>query len=57
VGAAFLVPQGSDSGERLAKVIREAVTDPARIDRMEEAVTAFYRPNAARDIVESLKNA
>ena len=53
-GAAFLLKQGPGSGAALAKLIREAVENPARIDQIENAVTAFYRPNAARDIVEAL---
>jgi len=27
------------------------------LDRMEQAVTSFHRPNAAREIVETLRNA
>jgi hypothetical protein len=33
------------------------VADPTQIARMEQAVTAFYTPNAAREIVETLNHA
>jgi UDP-N-acetylglucosamine--N-acetylmuramyl-(pentapeptide) pyrophosphoryl-undecaprenol N-acetylglucosamine transferase len=56
-GSAFLLKQGQGAGEKLAQLVRESVANPSRIDHMEQAVTAFYRPNAARDIVESLRNA
>jgi UDP-N-acetylglucosamine--N-acetylmuramyl-(pentapeptide) pyrophosphoryl-undecaprenol N-acetylglucosamine transferase len=53
-GAAFLMPQGQAKGEDLARLIREAVADSSKIDAMEKAVTAFYRPKAASDIVTEL---
>lgn len=53
-GAAWLLRQQSAKGEDLARIIREAVTNPAKIDQMEKAVRAFYRPAAAEDIVVQL---
>jgi UDP-N-acetylglucosamine--N-acetylmuramyl-(pentapeptide) pyrophosphoryl-undecaprenol N-acetylglucosamine transferase len=53
-GAAWLLRQQTAKGEDLAKIIREALTQPARIDQMEKAVRAFYRPTAAQDIVSQL---
>jgi UDP-N-acetylglucosamine--N-acetylmuramyl-(pentapeptide) pyrophosphoryl-undecaprenol N-acetylglucosamine transferase len=54
VGAALLLEQGAGGGERLAKLIQQCVADRSQIDRIEQAVTAFCRPDAARDIVETL---
>jgi UDP-N-acetylglucosamine--N-acetylmuramyl-(pentapeptide) pyrophosphoryl-undecaprenol N-acetylglucosamine transferase len=56
-GAALLLNQGAGAGERLAQLIRELVADASRIDRMEQAVTSYCRPNAAREIVEGLTHA
>jgi UDP-N-acetylglucosamine--N-acetylmuramyl-(pentapeptide) pyrophosphoryl-undecaprenol N-acetylglucosamine transferase len=53
-GAAFLLRQGQGGGERLATLIRECVADPGRIAQVEKTVVAFCRPDAARDIVETL---
>jgi UDP-N-acetylglucosamine--N-acetylmuramyl-(pentapeptide) pyrophosphoryl-undecaprenol N-acetylglucosamine transferase len=55
-GAALLVKQGPGAGAELARLVRGLVADPAGLTRMEEAVTAFCRPHAAREIVESLSN-
>jgi UDP-N-acetylglucosamine--N-acetylmuramyl-(pentapeptide) pyrophosphoryl-undecaprenol N-acetylglucosamine transferase len=53
-GAAFLMTQTTSKGEDLARVIRESISNPAKIEEMEKAVTAFYRPKAASDIVTEL---
>lgn len=55
-GAAVLLLQGGGAGERLAHLVRELIAETGRIDRMESAVIAFYRPDAAREIVETLFN-
>ncbi|MGK5081956.1 undecaprenyldiphospho-muramoylpentapeptide beta-N-acetylglucosaminyltransferase [Bdellovibrionota bacterium FG-1] len=54
---AFLLKQGPGAGAQLASFIRQAVMDPSQIDRMEQAVIGFYRPDAARMIVETLNHA
>ena len=56
-GAAFLLKQGVGAGLQLAAIIRQAVLDSSQVDRMEQAVIAFYRPDAARLIVETLNHA
>jgi UDP-N-acetylglucosamine--N-acetylmuramyl-(pentapeptide) pyrophosphoryl-undecaprenol N-acetylglucosamine transferase len=56
-GAAFLLKQGPHAGEKLAELIRASIADTSQIDRMEHSVTSFYRPDAARQIVENLLNA
>lgn len=53
-GAARLLVQFQSKGEDLAKIIREMVENPSRIDAMEKAVQNFYRPDSARDIVRTL---
>jgi len=52
--AALLLLQGPDGGKRLAELVRSLVADTSRIERIERAVTAFCRPHAAREIVETL---
>jgi UDP-N-acetylglucosamine--N-acetylmuramyl-(pentapeptide) pyrophosphoryl-undecaprenol N-acetylglucosamine transferase len=53
-GAALLMLQDKSKGEDLARLIRELVENPTKIDQMEKSVTAFYRPKAASDIVAEL---
>jgi UDP-N-acetylglucosamine--N-acetylmuramyl-(pentapeptide) pyrophosphoryl-undecaprenol N-acetylglucosamine transferase len=53
-GAALLLSQGSARGEDLARIIRSLIEDPAHLVRMESAVAAFHRPDAARDLVRQL---
>lgn len=54
-GAAHLLRQGQATGEDLARIIREAVMDPVKkVVPMEQACREFYRPGAARMIVERL---
>jgi UDP-N-acetylglucosamine--N-acetylmuramyl-(pentapeptide) pyrophosphoryl-undecaprenol N-acetylglucosamine transferase len=53
-GAAQLLRQSEAKGEDLARVILELLRDPARIDAMEAAARRFYRPDAARDVVQAL---
>jgi UDP-N-acetylglucosamine--N-acetylmuramyl-(pentapeptide) pyrophosphoryl-undecaprenol N-acetylglucosamine transferase len=53
-GAAVLALQGATSGAELAAIIRKMIEKPGEVERMEKAVTAFYRPRAAEDIVDRL---
>lgn len=53
-GAARLLVQASANGEDLARIIRELHADTTRIEAMESAVRAFYRPDAASDVVRAL---
>lgn len=55
--AAFLLKQGAGAGEHLARLIRQLMMQPERLSQMERAVTAFCRPDAAREIVENLSHA
>jgi UDP-N-acetylglucosamine--N-acetylmuramyl-(pentapeptide) pyrophosphoryl-undecaprenol N-acetylglucosamine transferase len=55
-GAARLLVQFQSKGEDLARIIRELHSDSSRIDAMEQAVTRFYRPDAAHAVVRSLTN-
>lgn len=54
-GAAQILIQGKSNGVDLARVIRKAYQEPQSLLRMEEAVRAFHRPDAAKDIVKSLR--
>lgn len=51
-GAAWLLRQADAKGEDLAKLIRDSLADSSRLDKMEKAAASYYRPHAARDIVE-----
>ena len=53
-GAARLLPQFKSKGEDLARIIRELVLSPSSLSEMERAVSTFYRPRAAQEVVESL---
>jgi UDP-N-acetylglucosamine--N-acetylmuramyl-(pentapeptide) pyrophosphoryl-undecaprenol N-acetylglucosamine transferase len=55
--AALLLKQGPGAGEELARIVRSLVSEPSRLERMEGAVTAFCKPDAARQIVETLSHA
>ncbi|MDR3605981.1 MAG: undecaprenyldiphospho-muramoylpentapeptide beta-N-acetylglucosaminyltransferase [Oligoflexia bacterium] len=52
--AAFLMLQGTSSGEELARRIRECFDNPEMLRQMEGLVAGFYRPDAAQDIVQEL---
>lgn len=54
-GAAILIPQFKSKGEDLARVIRECMSNPYKIEKMEKAVAAFYKPDAAKEIVLELQ--
>ncbi len=49
-GAAVLLPEAQLTPERLVTVIRELLTDRARLARMSEAARRLAHPHAARDI-------
>ncbi|MBC7693457.1 MAG: undecaprenyldiphospho-muramoylpentapeptide beta-N-acetylglucosaminyltransferase [Methylotenera sp.] len=53
-GAAKLLVQFKSKGEDLAKIIRDCVENPGTLDTMEEAVSKFYRPKSAFDVVQIL---
>jgi UDP-N-acetylglucosamine--N-acetylmuramyl-(pentapeptide) pyrophosphoryl-undecaprenol N-acetylglucosamine transferase len=53
-GAALVMKQEATTGADLAALIRKAIENPQEIEKMEAAVTAFYRPRAAEDVVERL---
>lgn len=53
-GAAHLLIQNQATGLDLARIIRKALQDPSDLRRMERAVQAFYRPDAAKDVVEQV---
>jgi UDP-N-acetylglucosamine--N-acetylmuramyl-(pentapeptide) pyrophosphoryl-undecaprenol N-acetylglucosamine transferase len=55
-GAAFLLRQGVATGQDLADLIRKQIENPAELEKMEAAVTVFYKPRPADDIVERLSN-
>lgn len=56
-GAAYLMLQQSTKGDELARYIIESLNKPERLDAMEKAVSGFYRPKAAQDIVTKLREA
>jgi UDP-N-acetylglucosamine--N-acetylmuramyl-(pentapeptide) pyrophosphoryl-undecaprenol N-acetylglucosamine transferase len=53
-GAAWLLKQGTGAGVQLAQLIRDCVSDASAVGRMEQVVTTFYKPDAAREIVQGL---
>lgn len=54
-GAAFLLVQKTSNGLDLARIVRKVFKDHSIIDQMENAVSTFYRPDAAKSIAEGLK--
>ncbi len=53
-GAAWLLVQAQATGVDLARVIRAAYRDASQLERMENAVSSYYKPDAASDIVRFL---
>lgn len=51
--SAILLKQNQSTGEDLARLIRQLLQDPKRIEQMERQVTQFYRPHAAQDVVNA----
>jgi len=49
-----LLKQGTGAGVQLAQLIRDCVSDASAVGRMEQVVTTFYKPDAAREIVQGL---
>lgn len=54
-GGAFVLIQGKSNGSELASMIRRLMAEPAELDKMRENMAQFYRPDAARRIVETMK--
>ena len=54
VGAAEILIQAATSGKDLANLIRKLLQAPTQISEMEKTVQSFYKPDAARSVVESL---
>lgn len=54
-GAARVLLQTENDGDKLAEVILELRADRERLRRMREAMAAFYQPNAAKKIVDVMK--
>jgi UDP-N-acetylglucosamine--N-acetylmuramyl-(pentapeptide) pyrophosphoryl-undecaprenol N-acetylglucosamine transferase len=52
--AARVLVQFQSKGEDLARIIRELIENPTKLDEMERAVRSFYRPNAALDVVQAI---
>jgi UDP-N-acetylglucosamine--N-acetylmuramyl-(pentapeptide) pyrophosphoryl-undecaprenol N-acetylglucosamine transferase len=55
--AGWVVPQGSMTGESFASMILGLKEDPAKLHEVEGAIRAFYRPDSAERIVETLRGA
>lgn len=53
-GAGLLLRQQEAKGADLARILREAIASPDRLEKMESQVVAFYRPTAAADVVAAL---
>jgi UDP-N-acetylglucosamine--N-acetylmuramyl-(pentapeptide) pyrophosphoryl-undecaprenol N-acetylglucosamine transferase len=54
--AAWVVAQGSVSGERFADLILSLKKDPSGIAGVENRIRSFYKPRAAAQIVDTLRN-
>ncbi|MBY0471226.1 undecaprenyldiphospho-muramoylpentapeptide beta-N-acetylglucosaminyltransferase [bacterium] len=52
-GAAKVLVQSHSKGEDLAREILEFYRHPERLNPLEKAAQAFYRPNAARDVIQN----
>lgn len=55
-GAARLLLQQNTTGKELAELILDLLHKTKLIDEMEKAVSQFYRPMAAQDIVKNLRD-
>lgn len=53
-GAAILLDDADCTGETLARLLRETIADPARLEAMAQAATGLARPAAASLIVEEI---
>lgn len=51
-GAAHVLVQGKSNGSELAAMIRKLMNNPQELEQMRSRMEQFYRPDAARRIVE-----
>jgi UDP-N-acetylglucosamine--N-acetylmuramyl-(pentapeptide) pyrophosphoryl-undecaprenol N-acetylglucosamine transferase len=54
-GAAVVVPQYGTTPSQLANVVQTLLADPARLEKMAEAMRGLAKPNATREIVDELR--
>jgi len=54
VGAAVLLPDSECSGDRLAQLVRQLLSDPDRLAAMTKAAGTLAKPGAAEAIVEEI---
>ncbi|MEW6056723.1 MAG: undecaprenyldiphospho-muramoylpentapeptide beta-N-acetylglucosaminyltransferase [Bdellovibrionota bacterium] len=54
-GAAKVLLQSQSTGKDLAHAVQAIFDEPAQLEKMRQAMAAFYRPDAARNIVELMK--
>ncbi len=54
-GGAKVLIESQASGEHLAKMILFFMENPKELEKMRENITGFYRPDAAKKIVEIMK--
>jgi UDP-N-acetylglucosamine--N-acetylmuramyl-(pentapeptide) pyrophosphoryl-undecaprenol N-acetylglucosamine transferase len=51
-GAAIVIPDAADTGERLAAELSRLLADPKRLDSMAAAAARLGRPGAARRVLD-----
>lgn len=56
VGASQVLVQTGSTGKDLAKMIQDLYQNRSKIQEMENKVAAFYRPNAASEVIEALNS-
>lgn len=54
-GAAHVLVQGKSNGSELAAMIRKLMNNPQELEQMRSCMEQFYRPDAARRIVDLMK--
>jgi len=54
-GACLVLVQGKNTGSDLARALIELRDSPQKLEQMRNQMTAFYRPDAAKKIVETMK--
>lgn len=54
-GAAFVLLQGNSSGSELATMVRKLMNEPQTLEKMRLNMAHFYRPDAARRIVDTMR--
>lgn len=54
-GAAFVLVQNESNGSALAAMVRKLMGEPQLLEEMRSKMAGFYRPDAARRIVETMK--